>query len=103
VSSGDVALVVLAFVGLYPVVSSGLWIAGALIFRLFDEHTEAEPPATGWPGVTLLIPAYNEQQVIATCVRAALAVDYPALEVLVLDDGSQDETAAAAAAAAAGR
>jgi poly-beta-1,6-N-acetyl-D-glucosamine synthase len=101
-SSGNVALVVLAFVGLYPVVTSGLWISGALIFRLFEEHAAAEPPATGWPGVTLLIPAYNEQQVIATCVRAALAVDYPVLEVLVLDDGSQDETAAAAAAAANG-
>ena len=46
-------------------------------------------PADGWPGVTILVPAYNEEQVIADCVRAALAVDYPELEVLVLDDGSQ--------------
>ena len=52
--------------------------------------------------MTILVPAYNEQQVIADCVQAALAVDYPDLEVLVLDDGSQDKTAAAAEAAAAG-
>jgi biofilm PGA synthesis N-glycosyltransferase PgaC len=50
--------------------------------------------------VTILIPAYNEAGVIATCVRAALALDYPRFEVLVLDDGSADDTSAAAEAAA---
>jgi poly-beta-1,6-N-acetyl-D-glucosamine synthase len=44
-------------------------------------------PSGAWPGVTLLIPAYNEPEVIATTVTAALAADYPELEVLVLDDG----------------
>ena len=58
------ATVLLAFVGLYPVVSAGLWIGGALVFRLFDERTEAEQPPDGWPGVTVLISAYNEEEVI---------------------------------------
>lgn len=71
------------------------------MFRLFDERREAYVPEGGWPGVTVLIPAYNEEQVIATSVRAALDADYPELEVLVLDDGSTDGTAAAARAAAA--
>ncbi|HEX6115928.1 MAG TPA: glycosyltransferase family 2 protein [Solirubrobacterales bacterium] len=39
---------------------------------------------------------------IAECVSAALAVDYPELEVVVLDDGSNDDTAAVAAAAGEG-
>ena len=30
-----------------------------------------EEPAGGWPGVTVLIPAYNEEAVIATSVAAA--------------------------------
>jgi poly-beta-1,6-N-acetyl-D-glucosamine synthase len=97
-----VAEVVLAFAGLYPLVTSGLWIAGAFLFRVLDEPSRAEAPAGGWPGVTILIPAYNEEQVIGGCVRAALAVDYPNFEVLVLDDGSRDDTAEAAAAAGAG-
>jgi peptidoglycan-N-acetylglucosamine deacetylase len=42
----------------------------------------------------VLIPAYNEEAVIAISVQAALAADYPDLEVL--DDGSADETAAVA-------
>ena len=96
------AELLLAFVALYPVVTAAVWIAGGVLFRLFDERREAHVPDGGWPGVTVLIPAYNEEQVIATSVRAALDADYPELELLVLDDGSADGTAAAARAAAAG-
>jgi biofilm PGA synthesis N-glycosyltransferase PgaC len=46
--------------------------------------------------------AWRQEWVIATTVRAALDVDYPDLEVLVLDDGSSDGTAAAATAAGGG-
>ena len=79
-----------------------LWVAGGLLFRVLDERHAAEEPDGGWPGVTVLIPAYNEEAVIATSVAAALAVDYPELEVLVLDDGSTDATEAAALEARAG-
>jgi biofilm PGA synthesis N-glycosyltransferase PgaC len=88
------------FVALYPPVVAAMWIAGGVVFRLLDERA-AVGGITAWPGVTLLIPAYNEEPVIGTCVRAALAVDYPSLEILVLDDGSTDETACVATAAAA--
>ena len=43
--------------------------------------------------MTVLIPAYNEEAVIVDTVEAALASDYPRLEVLVVDDGSADRTA----------
>ncbi len=45
------------------------------------------------PKVTVLVPAYNEESVIVQTVRAALASDYPYMEVLVVDDGSADRTA----------
>ena len=96
------AELLLGFVALYPIVTAAAWIAGGVLFRLFDERGEQHVPEGGWPGVTILIPAYNEEQVIATSVRAALDADYPELEVLVLDDGSTDGTEAAARAAAAG-
>jgi poly-beta-1,6-N-acetyl-D-glucosamine synthase len=96
------AELLLAFVALYPIVTAALWIAGGLLFRVADERTP-EPSADGaWPGVTVLIPAYNESAVIATSIGATLAADYPELEVLVLDDGSTDRTEAAALAAAGG-
>ncbi len=96
--------VLLACVALYPVITAALWIAGGVMFRLSGERPRdpALEPSGGWPGVSVLIPAYNEEAVIATSVRAALASDYPQLEVLVLDDGSTDDTEAAALEAAAG-
>ena len=102
-SPGPLAGLLGLFVALYPIVTSGLWISGALIFRLFEERTEIESPAeAGWPGVSILIPAFNEEAVIASCVQAALAVDYPEVEVVVLDDGSTDRTVELANAAGAG-
>jgi poly-beta-1,6-N-acetyl-D-glucosamine synthase len=96
------AEVLLAFVALYPVCTAALWMAGGVLFRLLDEPNSGEEPEGGWPGVSVLIPAYNEGSVIATCVQAALAADYPELEVIVLDDGSTDDTQAAALGASRG-
>ena len=94
------AEILLAFVALYPVCTAALWISGGLLFRGLDEHVADPGPEHEWPGVTILIPAYNEAAVIATCIGSALAADYPRLEVLVLDDGSTDDTEAVALAAA---
>ncbi len=46
------------------------------------------------PTVTLAIPARNETHALTECLKAAVASDYPKLEILVLDDCSQDETSA---------
>jgi cellulose synthase/poly-beta-1,6-N-acetylglucosamine synthase-like glycosyltransferase len=46
----------------------------------------------------VLVPARNEAAVIAGTVRSILASDHPDLEVIVIDDGSEDTTAALAAA-----
>lgn len=42
--------------------------------------------------VSVIIPAFNEEKVIAATVSRILASDYGDLEVLVVDDGSQDRT-----------
>jgi len=44
------------------------------------------------PPVTIIIPAWNEQDVIVDAVLSALQVDYPKLQVIVVDDGSTDLT-----------
>jgi len=44
------------------------------------------------PPVTIIIPAWNEQNVIVNSVRSALRADYPYLQVIVVDDGSTDMT-----------
>ena len=81
---------------------AGIRVGGGLLFRILEEKTDPTEPDGGWPGVTILVPAYNEASVIAANVHAARAVEYPELEILVLDDGSTDETASVASAAAGG-
>ena len=60
------------------------------------------PPAGQAPFVSVLVPARDEAANIEACVRGLLALDYPAFEVIVLDDGSTDGTGAILARLAAG-
>lgn len=45
------------------------------------------------PHVSILVPARNEAENIESCLEGLLAQDYPAYDVLVLDDFSTDDTA----------
>jgi peptidoglycan-N-acetylglucosamine deacetylase len=53
-----------------------------------DKWKELNPP----PFVTVLIPAHNEEGVILQTVTSVLASDYPAMRLVVVDDGSTDDT-----------
>ncbi len=83
-----VALIVYAY-AIYPIV---VWGLSRLFGRLATSPALAEDDL---PSVSLLIAAYNEEQVIAPRIENALALDYPAdrLEVVIASDGSNDATA----------
>jgi len=44
------------------------------------------------PPVTLLAPAHNEESSIRVAARNLLGLDYPQLEVIIINDGSEDRT-----------
>ncbi len=46
-----------------------------------------------WPTLSVVICAYNEERYIDECLRHTCALDYPQLEIIVVDDGSTDATA----------
>ena len=73
-----------------------------LLWLGYLHHIEArvapEAEDTELPPVTLIVPAYNEGPVIQSAIRSLLDLDYPAYEILVVDDGSSDDTYAKAAA-----
>ena len=48
------------------------------------------------PLVSILIPAYNSEEWIAQTIRSALAQTWQRKEIIVVDDGSKDQTAATA-------
>lgn len=49
--------------------------------------------------VSVIAPAYNEEEMVVPAIRSLLAQSYPELEVIVVDDGSTDGTLAAISAA----
>ncbi|MDO9604730.1 MAG: glycosyltransferase [Azonexus sp.] len=74
-----------------------------LIFYSFMDHLEAlykgRKPTVGiyrddslLPMISLVVPAYNEGVVIQAAIRSLLLLDYPNYEILVIDDGSTDDT-----------
>ena len=44
------------------------------------------------PAISVLVPAYNEGRVMERALTSLMRLDYPEYEVLVIDDGSRDDT-----------
>lgn len=76
---------------------------GVLIFYSFLDHIEslykkksAVPPRfseeKSLPMVSVVVPAFNEGLVIQAALLALLKLDYPNYEIIVVDDGSTDDT-----------
>ena len=83
------------FVGLHSVylmltVSSMLYLPRFLREHSTEDmsplHADFEPP------VTIIVPAYNEAATIASSVSALMQLEYPEYEIIVINDGSTDNT-----------
>src|SRR4051812_14988713 len=88
-------LIVYAHLG-YPLLLRAL-------LALFGRPSEDSGPAEELPAISLLVPAYDEEEVIERKIANARSLDYPAdrLELVVASDGSADSTAKLARAAGA--
>jgi len=65
----------------------------ALLWFSYLNHLDEETlPEWNLPLVTILVPAYNEGAVIQGSIKSLLGLDYPRYEVIVIDDGSKDDT-----------
>jgi cellulose synthase/poly-beta-1,6-N-acetylglucosamine synthase-like glycosyltransferase len=59
------------------------------------------PAAADWPRLSIIVPARNEERDVRAAVESLLRQDYPALELIVVNDRSTDRTGAILAALAA--
>lgn len=57
-----------------------------------DEHLQRLLASEALPPLSLLVPAYNEEVTITSSVLSFLTLEYPHLEVVVVNDGSPDGT-----------
>jgi len=84
---------------LYQYIITGLVIAfffnfliNNFVFRKISNYTLPENFKKTPPLVSILIPARNEEFNIKRCIKSLLKQDYANIEILVLDDGSSDNT-----------
>ncbi|MBB4638861.1 glycosyltransferase [Longimicrobium terrae] len=92
---------------LVPLLWSLPWLLLPVLAAAFIRR---RPVLDGWPPaakadaplVSVIVPARNEAHNIGDCVRALRSSTYPRLEILVVDDGSEDGTGERARAAAEG-
>jgi chlorobactene glucosyltransferase len=89
------------------ILASAPWLAGPLLVLWrargspsLDDDSPGIPPAP--PLVSVIVPARNEAHNIERCVRSILASRWPRLELIVVDDRSEDGTGDIARAIAAG-
>ena len=74
-----------------------LVLGGLAIVNWMADRRRHVPATEVAPRVSVLIPAYNEEKVIASSIRRILHSRHADLEVVVVDDGSTDDTAAVVA------
>lgn len=74
-----------------------MWLAELSILKSKKNNLESyaknllnKSPYT--PGVSIVAPAYNEELTIVENVRSLLAQEYPVFEVIIVNDGSKDQT-----------
>ena len=90
----------LLYFGFYPVFSAVVWVTTSTIYFFRKENVGEEKEAELYslpeppPMVSVVIPAHCEEKVIRATLDAALRLDYPRFEVVVVDDGSTDDTVA---------
>jgi len=75
-------------VACFLVVISTFAVSNLFMFRRLDRCREA----TRKPFVSVLLPMRNEERNAEACIRSLLSQEYPAFELLVLDDESTDCT-----------
>ncbi|MBC9821659.1 glycosyltransferase family 2 protein [Terrabacter sp. MAHUQ-38] len=82
----------------FVLINTSLLTLIVLAYLEFRAQQRRRASALSWqgaglaPGVSLLVPAYNEEAGIVTAVKSFLTLRYPRHEVVVIDDGSTDAT-----------
>lgn len=78
---------------IYLIIDIGLFIYS---FSVFLRKRKQDNPIPDYRGhrVSIIVPAYNEQVSVVHCTQMLLELDYPDYEVIVVNDGSKDNTLA---------
>lgn len=84
----DIVFIILMLVNLY------FLVLFFIVFALERKNIRKIPKIGKLPFVSVIIPSYNKEKVIAETVKAVKGLDYPKslIEIIAIDDGSSDGT-----------
>ena len=80
------------FLALFPALLALQYIVFSVLFHASKEKGNKNS-AQFTPRLSIFVPAHNEAENIENTLKAILQSDYPNFEVIVIDDGSTDNTA----------
>jgi len=86
-------MVAIVFYGLYPLMTCFIYIVTAIIYYFRRPARPEYLKESDLPFVSVLLPAYCEEDVIEHSIEGILHLDYPRFELLIVNDGSTDKTA----------
>ncbi len=86
------------FALIYPLFMAYLWMTGGIYYyfhweKAGKESVDAPPALAEYPGVSVIVPAHNESYAIVETIEALKVLKYPDFEIIVVNDGSTDDTA----------
>ncbi|MDR0959029.1 MAG: glycosyltransferase [Propionibacteriaceae bacterium] len=94
-----VTTIIIAFLGTYPMCSAiqqmvtAWWYRrgrrAAWVLPTVDRETEA---MRRYPTLSVIIAAHNEERTIEDAISCVLNLDWPVVDLIVVDDGSSDDT-----------
>lgn len=86
-------ITLLAYQVIISVVILGMfWVTLVNLLHIKKLPAEPQKPGLDTPRISVLIPARNEERCIEACITSLAEQEYTNFEVVVLDDGSTDDT-----------
>lgn len=90
-SQGVLHLLILGAMALH-LIRMGTFLLADSIWKHQLSKRQIEIDSGQFPSVCVLVPCFNEEKVIIPTLQSLSRLDYPKLEILVIDDGSTDRT-----------
>jgi cellulose synthase/poly-beta-1,6-N-acetylglucosamine synthase-like glycosyltransferase len=84
-------------IGFINLIHFGLYLVGANLYDLKSwlSQKRNRPLVANKPLVSVLVPAFNEEKVIERCLKSIWSNTYEKIQIIVINDGSSDQTAEA--------
>lgn len=80
------------YFGIYVIIDLSLFVYSFFVFARKDYTSRYTKEEYAQHPISIIVPAYNEEVTVVECAKMLLNIDYPAYEVIIVNDGSADHT-----------